>query len=124
MTLQAIARQLQEARKAKGYSQRKLAELTGIPQNHISRIENGQVDIRLSSLLELADVLGMEFGLHAKSSDVEKEEPSRIGMRKLDRYYEASALRQEAKKIRQSTIFDFDSDISGLSNPRFLFDEE
>lgn len=69
MTLETIAQQIRDARKAKGYSQRKLAELTGMPQNHISRIENGLVDIRLSSLTDLADVLGMDISLNRRAAE-------------------------------------------------------
>lgn len=51
---------LKEARQKKKLSQRGLAELAGVPQSHISNIENGKVDIRLSSLFEIARVLELE----------------------------------------------------------------
>jgi transcriptional regulator with XRE-family HTH domain len=58
-----IANQLKAAREAKGISQRDLSKLAGIPQSHISKIENGSVDLRLSSLIELARALGLELML-------------------------------------------------------------
>lgn len=58
-----IAARLQEARKAKGLSQRELSDLTGVPQAQISRIEAGTVDLRLSSLVALAHALDLELTL-------------------------------------------------------------
>lgn len=58
-----IARNLHEARKAKGLSQRALAKLAGVPQSHISKIENAGVDLRLSSLTEIARALDLELTL-------------------------------------------------------------
>lgn len=58
-----IANKLKAARAAKGLSQRALSKLAGVPQSHISKIENAFVDLRLSSLIELARVLGLELML-------------------------------------------------------------
>lgn len=58
-----ISKRLREARSSKGLSQRKLGELTGVPQSHISKIENGGVDLRISSLVALARVLDLELKL-------------------------------------------------------------
>ncbi|MFX8320164.1 helix-turn-helix transcriptional regulator, partial [Acinetobacter baumannii] len=48
---------LRAARQAKQLSQRELSAKAGVPQSHISKIENGGSDIRLSSLIELARAL-------------------------------------------------------------------
>ena len=58
-----IARALRNAREARGLSQRALSAKAGIPQGHISKIENGAVDLRLSSLVELARVLELDLVL-------------------------------------------------------------
>jgi len=58
-----VTDQLKAARKERGLSQRALSKLAGVPQSHISKIENGTVDLRLSSLIELARVLGLELML-------------------------------------------------------------
>jgi len=62
-TITHITDKLKAARKAKGLSQRALSKLAGVPQSHISKIENGAVDLRLSSLIELARILGLEATL-------------------------------------------------------------
>jgi transcriptional regulator with XRE-family HTH domain len=52
--------QLKAARRRKGLNQAELGVKVGLPQSHISRIESGSIDIRLSSLLELARALDLE----------------------------------------------------------------
>jgi transcriptional regulator with XRE-family HTH domain len=54
---------LKQARETKGLTQRALSQLAGLPQAHISKIENGTVDLRVSSLVELARVLDLELTL-------------------------------------------------------------
>lgn len=61
--LDEITTTLKAAREAKSLSQRALAERAGVPQSHISRIESGRVDLRLSSLAELARALDLEVML-------------------------------------------------------------
>ena len=63
-----IAKALKNAREVKGLSQRALSGLAGVPQSHISNIENGAVDLRLSSLVELARALDMELTLVPRKS--------------------------------------------------------
>ena len=58
-----IVRTLKKSRERKGLSQRKLGKKAGVPQSHISKIENGKVDLRASSLIELARVLDLELVL-------------------------------------------------------------
>ena len=58
-----IALALRKAREAKGLSQRELGRKAGMPQGHISKIENGTVDLRLSSLVALARALDLELAL-------------------------------------------------------------
>ncbi|MCE2494491.1 MAG: helix-turn-helix transcriptional regulator [Alphaproteobacteria bacterium] len=58
-----VARTLRNAREARGLSQRALGARAGIPQSHISKIENGTVDLRVSSLVELARVLDLDLVL-------------------------------------------------------------
>ncbi|MEX0824170.1 MAG: helix-turn-helix transcriptional regulator, partial [Woeseia sp.] len=55
-------------RLAKGLSQRALSQLAGIPQSHISKIERGGVDLRVSSLVGLARVLDLELALVPRKS--------------------------------------------------------
>jgi len=59
---------LKNARKAQGLSQVELSERVGVPQSHISKIENGNVDIQLSSLTQLARALDFELQLVPKKA--------------------------------------------------------
>ncbi len=63
-----IATALKTAREAKGMSQRALSQKAGVPQGHISKIETGAVDLRLSSLIELARVLDLDLALVPRKS--------------------------------------------------------
>ena len=61
--IQVIARTLAAARASTGLSQVELARQLGVPQSHLSRLETGKVDLRTSSLLELARLLDLEVML-------------------------------------------------------------
>ncbi len=63
-----ILKSLREARQRKGLSQRELSARSGVPQSHISKIESGSVDLRVSSLVALARVLELEPTLVPKKS--------------------------------------------------------
>ncbi len=65
-TLQHIVEALQTARKSKNLSQRALGAKTGVPQSHISKIEAGTVDLKTSSLIEMARALDLELMLVAR----------------------------------------------------------
>jgi transcriptional regulator with XRE-family HTH domain len=65
--LEGIGNSLKKARLDKGLSQRALSNAAGIPQSHISRIETGSVDLRLSSLIDLARTLDLELVLVPRS---------------------------------------------------------
>lgn len=58
-----ITKDLKAARQGKQLTQRGLSALAGVPQAHISKIESGAVDLKLSSLIELARVLDLELVL-------------------------------------------------------------
>ena len=62
-TIEHVASVLKTAREARGLSQRELGRKAGVPQGHISKIENGAVDLRVSSLIALARVLDLELAL-------------------------------------------------------------
>lgn len=55
-----IAKILKSARKLKKMSQCELAKSVGLPQSHISNIENGKIDLRLTNFFEIARILGLE----------------------------------------------------------------
>lgn len=62
-TIQELARELKAARTYKRLSQRDLSARVGVRQAHISKIEGGTVDLRASSLIELARALDLEVML-------------------------------------------------------------
>lgn len=63
-----ILASLRQARVRKGFSQRELSARSGVPQSHISKIESGGVDLRMSSLIALARVLDLELFVVPKKS--------------------------------------------------------
>lgn len=63
-----ILQSLREARISKGFSQRELSARSGVPQSHISKIESGGVDLRMSSLIAIARVLDLELFVAPKKS--------------------------------------------------------
>ena len=64
--LHPIVSALAAARHRAGLSQRALADKVGIAQSHLSKIERAAVDPQISSLMEIARVLGLELMLVPK----------------------------------------------------------
>ena len=53
-----IGARIAELRKAKGMTQKDLAEATGLIQPNIARIENGRYSTSLDTLAKIAEALG------------------------------------------------------------------
>ena len=62
-TCAALGVRIRELRQAAGMSQRALSDVTGLTQGFISRIETGQVDLCVSSLLAIARGLDVSLPL-------------------------------------------------------------
>lgn len=58
-----VVETLAQARRRKELTQASLGAMIGLPQSHISNIERGKTDLRLSSLLEMARLLDLEVTL-------------------------------------------------------------
>ncbi len=58
-----IQERLRAARRAIRLSQKTLGERMGLPQSHVSAIETGKVDPRLSNIIEMARALDHELML-------------------------------------------------------------
>ncbi len=97
--IEDISASLRRAREAKSISQRELSRLTGVPQGHISKIESGAVDIRVSSLIALARALDLEVTLVprkavpavqsiARQSDAERSRPAARNLAEMQRTLE------------------------------------
>jgi transcriptional regulator with XRE-family HTH domain len=56
-----IAEQVTEQRRARGLSQKELAELTGTTQSAIARLESGGRPPRIDTLLRIAEALDCEL---------------------------------------------------------------
>ena len=59
----SIVQAMIDARKASGLTQKQLAEITGIAQADISKLENGNANPSLRTLQRLADGMGMRIKL-------------------------------------------------------------
>ena len=110
-----IARTLRNAREARGLSQRALSARVGMPQSHISKIENGAVDLRVSSLVELARVLDLELELVPRKalpavyaivggSDESAPAAARSGRRALRELHRLQEIAARAAHIRPAVI--------------------
>jgi ribosome-binding protein aMBF1 (putative translation factor) len=58
-----VARQLVAAREARHLTQKQLAELAGVGQSEISRIERGQINPTLETVAKLSRPLGVHLAL-------------------------------------------------------------
>jgi len=58
-----IIEQLKAARQAMGLKQSEVGEKLGLPQSHVSKIEQGGTDPRLSTVSDMARVLDQELVL-------------------------------------------------------------
>lgn len=62
-----IGDELKRLRLARGYSLRRLAELSGVDAANLSQIETGKRDAQASTLERVADALGARVTLAAKN---------------------------------------------------------
>lgn len=103
-----IATILRDARHKKNLSQRELSGVSGVPQGHISKIEKGAVDLRLSSLIALARALDLEVALIPRSAvpavqsivrsaaSVSGDKQARLALKDLSRFEETIARNRSA----------------------------
>jgi transcriptional regulator with XRE-family HTH domain len=68
-----IAEQVTEQRKARGLSQKELAELTGTTQYAIARLESGGLPPRIDTLLRIAEALDCELIVELRPRTKTKE---------------------------------------------------
>jgi len=126
-----IGKKLRQARKAKGLSQAALAKRAGVPQSHISKIENTGVDLRLSSLAEIARALDLELMLVprkvvlATQSLIRQAQPTefslaslalRDDLAKLDKLAE-DVLREHASSVEIARLKSRIHDLAQLEIP-------
>lgn len=60
--LKALGREIRRHRKAKKLSQEQLAERAGLHRNYIGYLERGENSVRIITLFQIADALGIGLG--------------------------------------------------------------
>ena len=102
-----LFKSLKKARKAKGLSQRELSAKSGVPQSHISKIESGGVDLRVSSLINIARNLDLELELVPR-----KTVPAVQSIIRQTRYSDLANTQRQAKE----TIDSYKKTINSISH--------
>lgn len=105
-----ILESLREARARKGFSQRELSARSGVPQSHISKIESGAVDLRVSSLIALARVLDLELFVIPKKSVPAIKSIIRISQDTNNNILSDNSIKDEADQKLPAYQLDGDDD--------------
>lgn len=97
---------LRESRLRAGFSQRRLAELAGVTQPTIARIEGGLIQPTFERLLELVRACGLDLDVRVVPLDEDAWTVARRGLEltpdeRLDRAVAAVDLMHEARDIRE-----------------------
>ncbi len=61
-----VFQRIREIRKEQGYSQEEIAELSGLAQPTISRIESGRGGVRVKTLEKITKILGFSLKINKK----------------------------------------------------------
>lgn len=99
--LGSLTEPIRQARLAKGWSQRDLSARAHLTQAQISRIENGEVDVQVSTLIELARSLDLDLQLVPRSALTAVEAAVRSVEERSARNL-VSGLRRLAEDARRS----------------------
>ena len=94
---ESLVETLRQARGRKGWSQRDLSQKADLTQAHLSRIESGVVDLKLSTFLELARLLDLEPVLAPRSA----LSAVHALIREADANREARSVRAAANSLQQ-----------------------
>lgn len=119
---------LRNARETKGVSQRDLSAVSGVPQSHISKIEKGAVDLRLSSLIELARALDLELALVPRAAvpavqsivrsaaSASGGKQTRLALKDLSRFEETIARNRSALPFTPDELAELQRQVRMLSH--------
>ncbi|ADB41295.1 helix-turn-helix domain-containing protein [Spirosoma linguale] len=58
---QITSTQIRDARKAKGLTQKELAEKLGVSESTVNQYESGKQNLTIDTLVKIANALGMKF---------------------------------------------------------------
>ena len=106
-----VTRELEAARKAAGLSQEELADRAGLSRMTVQRTESGQIDPRVSSLLVMAQALGLDLMLVPLALRPELEAFVRSGGRFLGQATGAGA----PPSIAETLVADYNATAKGDS---------
>lgn len=126
--IEEIAACVREARIAKALTQKELGQRVGLPQSHISKIEKGTVDLKLSSLVEIARALDLEITLVPRKALPAVEGAVRAHGTTVETSRAVSLLNEQARIVeRIKANFPDLSQVEGLQNairsiPKLQFD--
>jgi len=126
--IEEIAAGVREARIAKALTQKELGRRVGLPQSHISKIEKGTVDLKLSSLVEIARALDLEITLVPRKALPAVEGAVRAHGTTVETSRAVSLLNEQAQIAeRIKANFPDLSQVEGFQNairsiPRLQFD--
>ncbi|PBN42171.1 helix-turn-helix transcriptional regulator [Sphingobium sp. D43FB] len=126
--IEEIAASIREARIAKALTQKELGQRVGLPQSHISKIEKGTVDLKLSSLVEIARALDLEITLVPRKALPAVEGAVRAHGATVETSRAVSLLNEQAQIAeRIKANFPDLSQVEGFQNairsiPRLQFD--
>ena len=109
-TTEEFSEQLRTAREKKGLSQRALSALVGVPQSHISKIENSGVDLRLSSLTAIARALDLELTLVPRKALTAVKSVSRNVMRSTPSNQPVHSLPDQRRDQRPRPAYRLEED--------------
>ena len=98
-----IISQMIKRRNELGLTQQEVAELCNMPQSTIGRIETGAIHPKLSTLLEIIEVLGMKLEL--KKTRLLKGNLSKINIIKRKQVEECIKIASENSDIKKIIIF-------------------
>ena len=126
--IEEIAAGIRRARIAKALTQKELGQRVGLPQSHISKIEKGTVDLKLSSLVEIARALDLEITLVPRKALPAVEGAVRAHGTTVETSRAVSLLNEQAQIAeRIKANFPDLSQVEGFQNairsiPRLQFD--
>ena len=126
--IEEITAGVREARIAKALTQKELGQRVGLPQSHISKIEKGTVDLKLSSLVEIARALDLEITLVPRKALPAVEGAVRAHGTTVETSRAVSLLNEQAQIAeRIKANFPDLSQVEGFQNairsiPRLQFD--
>jgi transcriptional regulator with XRE-family HTH domain len=97
---------LKESRRRSGLSQRRLAELAGVTQPTVARIESGVIQPTFERLLELVRACGLDLDVRVVPLDEDAWTIAHRGLaltpdERLDRAVAAVELMREGQELRE-----------------------